>query len=84
MVLLPPKKFLQLLIQAAKSWSNDYAPSMGAALAYYVVMPTAFHFFLGFEVQRGGLKQEALPAMGDYLQVIVREGLAATQSLVGG
>jgi flagellar biosynthetic protein FliR len=26
----------------------------------------------------------ALPAMGDYMQVIVREGLAAAQSLVLG
>ena len=41
MVLLPPKKFLHLLIQAAKSWSNDYAPSMGAAISYYTVFSLA-------------------------------------------
>ena len=41
MLLLHPKKFLQLLIQAAKSWSNDYAPSMGAAISYYTVFSLA-------------------------------------------
>ena len=48
----------------------------GAALAYYIVMPTAFHFFLGFQVDRGGLKQEALPAMGDYLGLVMQFILA--------
>lgn len=48
----------------------------GAALAYYIVMPTAFHFFLGFEVDRGGIKQEALPAMGDYLSLVMQFILA--------
>lgn len=43
----------------------------GAALAYYVVMPTAFHFFLGFQGQSGGLSQEALPTMGDYLSLVM-------------
>ena len=33
----------------------------GAALAYYVVMPTAFRWFLGFEGTVGGLSIEALP-----------------------
>ncbi len=44
---------------------------MGAALAYYVVMPTAFHFFLGFQTEVAGLQQEALPSMGDYLSLVM-------------
>lgn len=46
---------------------------MGAALAYYVVMPTAFHFFLGFQTtgEEGGIAQEALPTMGDYLSLVM-------------
>lgn len=48
----------------------------GAALAYYVVMPTAFRFFLGFEGEVGGLTQEALPAMGDYLDLVMQFILA--------
>jgi sec-independent protein translocase protein TatC len=49
---------------------------MGASLAYFVVMPTAFHFFLGYQGTAGGLKQEALPAMGDYLALVMQFILA--------
>ncbi|MGE3691974.1 MAG: twin-arginine translocase subunit TatC [Novosphingobium sp.] len=48
----------------------------GAALAYYVVMPTAFRFFLNFEGTRGGLKLEALPGTGDYLTLVMQFILA--------
>jgi sec-independent protein translocase protein TatC len=48
----------------------------GAALAYYVVMPTAFKWFLGFEGTRGGLKMEALPGTGDYLALVMQFILA--------
>ena len=50
--------------------------AMGASLAYFVVMPTAFHFFLGFQGNAGGLAQEALPAMGDYLSLVMHFILA--------
>jgi len=50
--------------------------SSGAALAYFVVMPTAFHWFLGFEGTRGGLKLEALPGTGDYLNLVMQFILA--------
>lgn len=50
--------------------------TMGAALAYYVVMPTAFHFFLGFQGDKGGLKLEALPGTGDYLSLVMQFILA--------
>src|SRR3546814_3480027 len=49
---------------------------MGASLAYFVVMPTAFHFFLGFQGNAGGLAQEALPAMGDCLSLVMHFILA--------
>ncbi|MEO6388329.1 MAG: twin-arginine translocase subunit TatC [Croceibacterium sp.] len=48
----------------------------GASLAYFVVMPTAFKWFLGFEGVSGGIKQEALPAMGDYLDLVMHFVLA--------
>lgn len=44
----------------------------GASLAYFLVMPTAFHFFLGFEGERGGLAMEALPEMGAYLSLVMQ------------
>ena len=48
----------------------------GASLAYFVVMPTAFKWFIGFEGDVGGLTQEALPAMGDYLDLVMHFVLA--------
>lgn len=49
---------------------------LGASLAYFLVMPTAFEWFLGFEGTSGGIPQEALPAMGDYLDLVMRFILA--------
>lgn len=48
----------------------------GAALAYYVVMPTAFRWFLGFEGEVGGLDIEALPGTGNYLSLVMQFILA--------
>ena len=48
----------------------------GAALAYYLVMPTAFRFFLTFEGDKGGLSLEALPGTGDYLSLVMQFILA--------
>jgi sec-independent protein translocase protein TatC len=47
--------------------------TMGAALAYYGVMPVAFKFFLGFQKSSAitGITQEALPAMGEYLDLVM-------------
>ena len=49
---------------------------LGAALAYFVVMPFAFVWFLGFGGERGGLNVEALPAVGDYLGLVMQFILA--------
>jgi len=44
----------------------------GAALAYYVAMPLALHFLLGYQGNIGGIQQEALPAVGNYLNFATR------------
>jgi sec-independent protein translocase protein TatC len=44
----------------------------GAAFAYYVAMPWALHFLLGFEGNVGGVDQVALPAVGNYLSFVTR------------
>ncbi len=49
---------------------------MGGSLAYFVVMPLAFTWFLGFQGEAGGLQAQALPAMGDYLDLVMRFILA--------
>lgn len=48
----------------------------GASLAYFVVMPTAFKWFLGFQGETAGVTQAALPAMGDYLDLVMHFILA--------
>ena len=48
----------------------------GGALAYYVVMPTAFHWFLGFEGTEGGVSFEAFPNSEDYLGLVMQFILA--------
>jgi sec-independent protein translocase protein TatC len=50
--------------------------TMGASLAYFVVMPIAFKWFLGFQGDRGGLRLEALPGTGDYLDLVMQFILA--------
>lgn len=44
----------------------------GAALAYYFAVPVALHFLLGFEGNLGGVEQEALPGVGNYLDFITK------------
>jgi sec-independent protein translocase protein TatC len=44
----------------------------GAAFAYYVAMPWALHFLLSFEGEVGGVQQEALPGVGNYLSFCTR------------
>jgi sec-independent protein translocase protein TatC len=41
--------------------------TLGAALAYYVTIPVALKFLLGFGGQLGDLTQKTLPGVGDYL-----------------
>jgi sec-independent protein translocase protein TatC len=48
----------------------------GAALAYFVVMPTAFAFFLGFGGEAGGMQVQALPSAGEYLSLVMQFILA--------
>ena len=44
----------------------------GAAMAYFVAMPLALHFLLGFQGNIGGVDQEALPAVGNYLNFVTK------------
>ena len=44
----------------------------GAAFAYYVAMPWALHFLLSYQGDVGGVTQEALPAVGNYLSFSTR------------
>ena len=45
---------------------------LGAALAYFVAVPMALHYLLGFQGDVGGVKREALPAIGNYLSFVMQ------------
>ena len=53
-------------------WVTPFLFTAGAALAYYVAMPVALHFLLGKEGDIGGVPQEALPGVGNYLDFVTR------------
>ena len=44
----------------------------GACFAYFVAMPWALHFLLSFQGNIGGIQQEALPGVGNYLTFCTR------------
>jgi sec-independent protein translocase protein TatC len=44
----------------------------GAAMAYYIAMPVALTFLLGFAGNVGGVTQEALPGVGNYLNFVTK------------
>jgi sec-independent protein translocase protein TatC len=45
---------------------------MGASLAYFIAIPMALHFLLGFQGNLGGVQQEALPSVGNYLTFVMQ------------
>jgi sec-independent protein translocase protein TatC len=44
----------------------------GASFAYFVAMPWALHFLLSYQGNIGGVTQEALPGVGNYLTFVTR------------
>jgi sec-independent protein translocase protein TatC len=60
------KAFLPFLIM------TPFFFAAGASFAYFVAMPWALKFLLGFEGEVGGVTQEALPAIGNYLSFSTR------------
>ena len=42
----------------------------GACFAYFVAMPWALHFLLSFQGDVGGVQQEALPSLANYLNLV--------------
>mgnify|MGYP004517074195 CR=1 FL=1 len=45
---------------------------LGASLAYYVTIPVALHFLLGYQGMVGGVQQEALPSVANYLSFVMQ------------
>ncbi|CAA9420497.1 MAG: Ribonuclease BN [uncultured Ramlibacter sp.] len=85
---LHPKRFFRLLVQAVKNWSNDYAPSMGAAISYYTVFSLAPLLVIviaiaggvfGREAVQGTVSQQLSGVMGPQGAEMI-EGLVASAS----
>jgi membrane protein len=85
---LPLKQGWQLVKQAVKAWSDDYAPSMGAALSYYTLFSIAplllivisvAGFIFGDEAVRGELTGGLQFMMGEEGAKAI-EGLLASVS----
>ena len=45
---------------------------MGAALAYFIAVPMALHFLLSYQGDLGGIQQEALPSVANYLSFVMQ------------
>lgn len=45
---------------------------LGASLAYFLAIPLALKFLLGFGGDLGGVHQEAMPAVGNYLSFVMQ------------
>jgi sec-independent protein translocase protein TatC len=42
----------------------------GACFAYFLALPWALHFLLSYQGDVGGVQQEALPGVGNYLNIV--------------
>lgn len=78
------RQLWDLIKDAVSSWINDYAPSMGAALAYYTMFSIAplllivisiAGFIFGAEAARGEIVEQLRNLLGD-------EGASAIQDLI--
>lgn len=45
---------------------------LGAAMAYYMAIPVALNYLLGFGGNVGGVQQEALPGVDNYLSFVMK------------
>jgi membrane protein len=85
---LSPKEAWRLFKEAIQAWSNDYAPSMGAALSYYTLFSIApllliviavAGWFFGDDAVRGELTGSLQGLMGEQGAKAI-EGLLASVS----
>jgi sec-independent protein translocase protein TatC len=60
------KAFLPFLIM------TPFFFAAGACFAYFAAMPWALHFLLSYQGNIGGIQQEALPGVGNYLNFCTR------------
>ena len=83
---MDPRQAWRLARRAVEAWTQDYAPSMGAALSYYALFSIAplllivigvAGFFFGDQAARGEI-------FGQIAGMVGAEGAHAVESLVAG
>lgn len=86
---IPRRRWWAMVREAASAWSDDYAPSMGAALSYYSVFSLAPLLFIvvsvaglifGDEAARGELFGQLQGLMGDEAAAAVEAMLASLRT----
>jgi membrane protein len=82
--MIGPRHFLRLLVKAGKAWANDYAPSMGAAIAYYTTFSLAPLLVIVIAVAGAVFGAEAAQGMivSELSGLIGREGAIFVQGMV--
>jgi len=53
-------------------WATPVLFTAGASLAYFIAIPMALQFLLSFSGDIGGVQQEAMPAVGNYLDFVMK------------
>jgi len=90
--MLSPKHLFHLIVKAAKAWSDDYAPSMGAAISYYTVFSLAPLLVIvvaiagavfGREAVQGVIVSELSGLMGSQGASMVQGLLASARGYAG-
>ncbi len=95
--MISPKHLFQLGIKSVKAWSDDYAPSMGAAISYYTVFSLApllvivialAGAFFGREAVEGLIVAQLSGLMGEQgasvIQTVIASASDTDKGLIAG
>jgi membrane protein len=82
--MIHPKRLLRLFVTAGKAWIADYAPSMGAAIAYYTMFSLAPLLVIVIAVAGAAFGAEAVQGVivSQLSGLIGKEGATLVQGLV--
>src|SRR4051812_22540258 len=82
--MMSPRHLMQLFVRSAKAWSDDYAPSMGAAISYYTVFSLAPLLVIVIAIAGAVFGREAVQGQiaAQLSGLIGQQGATLVQSLV--
>ena len=79
-----PKRLFRMFVQSAKAWSDDYAPSMGAAISYYTVFSLAPLLVIVIAIAGAVFGRDAVSGaiVAQLSGLIGQQGASLVQSIV--